>query len=1122
MCEKTHNNNNELFSKQWFNEILELDEIKLVNKITPQMVYNALIEHITNQNTLKLFNDFGWDDGHGWESILKFLENLTENQLKVIYEDTIKNHLDLKEIKLISKRPLTIQHLSGDHYGIVNKEGVPLFTRGIAELGTLFPTYFKISFPTEEMMDYLDTNHVKYRINKKNIILIPKNQYNILPGRLNMSDYLGLEGDLDEIKFINKVTAEMVIKEFAELYAPTRWNERDQKIADQMWDKLKSWGFETKQGGAEFFIMKSSQDKLNELWKILQSSPIDEIKIIPQNPLFNKYNQFLSELQDLKDTYGNTNKWINQIKLWLKPLTYLKPKDGKPWTKEEIEGSFNYAKRQLKQIIKNYYSEKRIGDGRHGKWATGADVGLIKLKQVYEKYFHEEILSEIKFINKITPEMVIKAWSTQHYSDNFKKSYNIRLQVIKKLTEFGFSSENAITVIKFIEGLNPQQLKEIWTILQQPINESKLPKESRSQIVKKFIQYCKTTLEITSPVKIKLTSDKADTETYAHYDPNVNQVVVYTKNRSLGDILRSLCHELVHAKQHEDQRLTNDSGTTGSDIENEANSKAGIILRDFGSKNPMIFEIKFVNRVTREMVMDLWNKKIMKLNTIDYTSVRDKLGSFGYNYRAIFFSEWTRRLSQEQLNTVYNLFLTYENKSINEIKFINQITPDIINGLYNNLLKDDSFDIGDFLEKTMAMGFKKTEIFFRRWLLTLNQNELNQVYRYLQNPVKLDEIKIIPQFKINMPEQWKEKTVTVVDGWSPFMDDFIEANKAIFDFASKELGEPVEDYIKYIYKATQESYQSTPNLEGCALIQELLYYYMQEKYPQNLEEWVPFKNRIVKMYQNGTINIGQLVNNKLEEIKFINKITPEMAFEEYIKQWSSTNYDDMDREMNSILKKYGYNLGLSDKNNEKGWFKTLPQDQLSRIYGELVAFNKKWNVIEEIKFINKVTPEMVWHEFAKDWSHIDIHDVNLGAEMDKILGTKYGYDATRDDFHQMIGNMTPEQLGNIYADILAFNKKHNINEIKIVPQFKWPSSDDIKYVEGQWLKNTEYSGKDTFMYGYQLGNYFTFRPHGGQEKVFLFPMNYIKLTGESYKKADRQDIEFLKDLIQQNKYEIIK
>ena len=58
----------------------------------------------------------------------------------------------------------------------------------------------------------------------------------------------------------------------------------------------------------------------------------------------------------------------------------------------------------------------------------------------------------------------------------------------------------------------------------------------------------------------------------------------------MADVLRTLAHELVHHRQNELGKLNNDSGKTGSDVENEANVKAGILMRDFGKDREEIYE----------------------------------------------------------------------------------------------------------------------------------------------------------------------------------------------------------------------------------------------------------------------------------------------------------------------------------------------------------------------------------------------------------------------------------------------------------------------------------------------------------------------------------------------------
>lgn len=67
--------------------------------------------------------------------------------------------------------------------------------------------------------------------------------------------------------------------------------------------------------------------------------------------------------------------------------------------------------------------------------------------------------------------------------------------------------------------------------------------------------------------------------TFGYYDPSNQQIVVSCLDRHPLDVVRTLAHELVHRAQAEIRELTPEDGITGSDIENEANALAGILLR---------------------------------------------------------------------------------------------------------------------------------------------------------------------------------------------------------------------------------------------------------------------------------------------------------------------------------------------------------------------------------------------------------------------------------------------------------------------------------------------------------------------------------------------------------------
>jgi hypothetical protein len=76
----------------------------------------------------------------------------------------------------------------------------------------------------------------------------------------------------------------------------------------------------------------------------------------------------------------------------------------------------------------------------------------------------------------------------------------------------------------------------------------------------------------------------------AYYDPNTSKIVIYVTDRHPKDVLRSICHELVHHKQHEDGRLDDVADVPAEDfldnealgeLESEAYTLGGSILKDW-------------------------------------------------------------------------------------------------------------------------------------------------------------------------------------------------------------------------------------------------------------------------------------------------------------------------------------------------------------------------------------------------------------------------------------------------------------------------------------------------------------------------------------------------------------
>lgn len=116
--------------------------------------------------------------------------------------------------------------------------------------------------------------------------------------------------------------------------------------------------------------------------------------------------------------------------------------------------------------------------------------------------------------------------------------------------------------------------------------------------LKDFLKYCKAELNIQSLPPIKLIKDKswvAQWRSFGEYNPSTNEIKIFVFGRNLADICRSLAHELVHHRQMELGMIENGSGETGTDIENEANALAGILMRDYGKLNLSVYDLDVID-----------------------------------------------------------------------------------------------------------------------------------------------------------------------------------------------------------------------------------------------------------------------------------------------------------------------------------------------------------------------------------------------------------------------------------------------------------------------------------------------------------------------------------------------
>jgi predicted nucleotidyltransferase len=103
-------------------------------------------------------------------------------------------------------------------------------------------------------------------------------------------------------------------------------------------------------------------------------------------------------------------------------------------------------------------------------------------------------------------------------------------------------------------------------------------------VVKDFISFVCVKLKMAEPVSVCLRRGRDEfIETTASYVPSNNTNHIRCNGRALVDILRSIAHELTHNRQRELGMFGNGDKVQniGGHIEDQANSVAGIFIKDF-------------------------------------------------------------------------------------------------------------------------------------------------------------------------------------------------------------------------------------------------------------------------------------------------------------------------------------------------------------------------------------------------------------------------------------------------------------------------------------------------------------------------------------------------------------
>jgi len=145
-------------------------------------------------------------------------------------------------------------------------------------------------------------------------------------------------------------------------------------------------------------------------------------------------------------------------------------------------------------------------------------------------------------------------------------------------------------------SLLQENISRIKNLMNLTESESLFTSEEKNHL-KGFVDLVVKELGIENEVNIDYTEDKSKVDTTAvyRYEDGANadienaEVTVYTKERALQDIMRSVAHELVHHHQNEEGELKGKIQNVGGPIEDEANAVAGELLKKYGLQHPEIY-----------------------------------------------------------------------------------------------------------------------------------------------------------------------------------------------------------------------------------------------------------------------------------------------------------------------------------------------------------------------------------------------------------------------------------------------------------------------------------------------------------------------------------------------------
>jgi hypothetical protein len=175
---------------------------------------------------------------------------------------------------------------------------------------------------------------------------------------------------------------------------------------------------------------------------------------------------------------------------------------------------------------------------------------------------------------------------------------------VRNSTKYGYGTDYIEEVGMTPDGTNPTtsqftnetQLDEVGLTpdgtnptTSQFTNETRGDDKST---IKNFMEFCADQIGIEKDISLRIRQDpqwSVRNKTFGRYNDGTNELEVGIGGRHIMDVLRTVAHELVHQKQNQHAQVPADAGEDGSKYENEANARAGVLMRKYGKLHPELF-----------------------------------------------------------------------------------------------------------------------------------------------------------------------------------------------------------------------------------------------------------------------------------------------------------------------------------------------------------------------------------------------------------------------------------------------------------------------------------------------------------------------------------------------------